>query len=118
VARLRLPPLSEAAVGRLSERAGRHTEDLYALTGGNPSLVTEALASKERGVPVTVSDAVLSRAARLAPVSRAVLEIVSVVPAKTEMWLLSDIIGPDTAALEECISAGMLRLLVQRRFIT
>ena len=109
VTRLRLLPLSQAAVNTLAERAGRPIEDLYAVTGGNPFFVTEALASKERGVPVTVSDAVLSRAARLSPVSRAVLELVSVVPARTEMWLLDDAISTDTAAIEECISAGMLR---------
>lgn len=109
VARLRLPPLSEDAVERLAESAGRGIEDLYAVTGGNPFFVTEALESKEPGVPVTVHDAVVSRAARLSPASRAVLELVSVVPARTEMWLLDDTISPETAALEECVSAGMLR---------
>jgi predicted ATPase len=58
VVRLRLPPLSEAAVGQLAERAGRPSEDLYTVTGGNPFFVTEALASKEPGVPVTVRDTV------------------------------------------------------------
>jgi len=109
VARFRLLPLSQAAVNGLAEREGRPIGDLYAVTGGNPFFVTEALASREPGVPVTVSDAVLSRAARLSPVSRAVLELVSVVPARTEMWLLDDAISPDTGALEECVSAGMLR---------
>ncbi|HET8675561.1 MAG TPA: AAA family ATPase, partial [Blastocatellia bacterium] len=109
VARLRLPPLSEAAVEWLAERAGQRIEDLYAVTGGNPFFVTEALASKEPGVPVTVRDAVFSRAARLLPDARAVLELVSVVPARTEMWLLNEAISPDTAALEECIGAGVLR---------
>src|SRR6185369_10012415 len=109
VARLRLPPLSESGVHTLADRAGRHIEDLYAVTGGNPFFVTEALASKESGVPVTVSDAVLSRAARLSRASRAVLELVSVVPARAEIWLLNDTISPGTAALEECVSAGMLR---------
>ena len=79
------------------------------MTGGNPFFVTEALASKESGLPVTVRDAVLSRAARLSPASRAVLELISVIPARTEMWLLDETISPDTAAVEECVSAGMLR---------
>ncbi|HTG91968.1 MAG TPA: AAA family ATPase [Pyrinomonadaceae bacterium] len=109
VARLRLPPLSEVGVNTLATRAGRYIEDLYTVTGGNPFFVTEALASKESGVPVTVRDAVVSRAARLSPEARKVLELVSVVPAKTERWLLEDTINPDTSALEECISAGMLR---------
>jgi DNA-binding CsgD family transcriptional regulator/tetratricopeptide (TPR) repeat protein len=110
VARLRLPPLSEAAVTRLAEGAGRRVEDLYEVTGGNPFFVTEALESKVAGVPVTVHDAVLSRAARLSPHARAVLELVSVVPARTEMRLLYDTISPATSMLEECISAGMLRV--------
>ena len=109
LARLRLPPLSEAAVERLAEEAGRQLEELYAVTGGNPFFVTEALASKESGVPVTVRDAVMSRAARLSPASSAVLQLVSVVPARTEIWLLNDTISPELAALEECVSAGMLR---------
>ena len=93
--RLRLPPLSEDAVKRLAERAGRRTEDLYGVTGGNPFFVTEALESRAPGVPVTVRDAVLSRAARLSPAARAVLELVSVVPTRTEMWLLYDAISPE-----------------------
>jgi DNA-binding CsgD family transcriptional regulator/tetratricopeptide (TPR) repeat protein len=109
VARLRLPPLSEDAVELMAEGAGRRPEELYAVTGGNPFFVSEALASKEPGVPVTVRDAVLSRAARLSPASRAVLELVSVVPARTEMWLLADTIRPEADAVGECIDAGVLR---------
>ena len=109
VMRLRLPPLSEAAVEQLAADAGRRVEDLHAVTGGNPFFVTEALASKESGVPVTVRDAVLSRAVRLSPACRAVLELVSVVPARTEMWLLDGAIRPQDSSIEECVSAGMLR---------
>jgi len=109
VARLRLPPLSVAGVNALAESAGRSIENLYAVTGGNPFFVTEALASKDSGVPVTVRDAVVSRAARLSSAARAVLELVSVVPAKTEMWLLDDTISPDTAVFDECVSGGILR---------
>ena len=109
VARLRLPPLSEAGVRTLAESEGRSVEDLYPVTGGNPFFVTEALASGEPGVPETVRDAVLSRAARLSPEARAVVELVSVVPARTETWLLNDTINPEPDVLEESISAGMLR---------
>jgi tetratricopeptide (TPR) repeat protein len=37
-----------------------------------------------------------------------VLELVSVVPAKAELWLLNETIGADTAALDECMAAGVL----------
>lgn len=109
VARLRLPPLSPDAVNTLAERAGRRFENLHAITTGNPFFVTEALANKEAGVPVTVSDAVLARAARLSQTSRTVLELVSVIPARTELWLLNEAINPDDAALDECVTSGMLR---------
>src|SRR5262249_32068480 len=109
VVRLRLLPLSEASVNKLAERAGRRIEDLYEVTGGNPFFVTEVLASKGTGIPSTVRDAVLSRAARLSHASRAVLEFVSVIPARTQMWLLNEAIHPDTALLEECLSSGILR---------
>ena len=109
VARFRLLPLSEASVNMLAERAGRRIEDLYEVTGGNPFFVTEALASKGAGIPSTVRDAVLSRAARLSPAARAVLELTSVVPARTQMWLLNGTIRPDEALLEECVSSGILR---------
>lgn len=110
VRRLRLPALSESAVDELAARAGKEMDDLYAVTGGNPFFVTEALASDEQGVPANVSDAVLSRLARLTPAARAVVELTSVVPTKAELWLLNDSINPTTAALEECANAGTLLL--------
>ena len=106
--RLRLPPLSEPAVDELAVRAGKRMDDLYAVTGGNPFFVTEALASQDEGVPVTVSDAVLSRLARLTPAARAVVELISVVPARAEMWLVNETINPTFALLEECADAGIL----------
>src|SRR5215831_21141015 len=109
IARLRLQPLSEAGVNALAENEGRRVEDLYAVTGGNPFFVIEALASKEPGVPETVRDAVLSRAARLSTAARLVVELVSVVPARTELWLLNDTISPETDILAEAVRAGMLR---------
>ena len=109
VTRVRLPPLSEAGVNTLAAGEGRVVEDLYPVTGGNPFFVTEALASKGAGVPETVRDAVLSRAARLSPDARAVMELVSVVPARTELWLLNDTINPEPRVLEESVGAGMLR---------
>jgi DNA-binding CsgD family transcriptional regulator/tetratricopeptide (TPR) repeat protein len=108
VRRLRLPALSEGAVDELAARAGKQMDDLYAVTGGNPFFVTEALASEEQGVPASVSDAVLSRLARLTPPARAVVELVSVVPTEAELWLVRDSISPTTAVLEECVDAGIL----------
>ena len=107
ISRLRLSPLSESGVNKLAKRAGKPIGDLFTVTGGNPFFVTEALASKTPGVPNTVRDAVISRARRLSASARAVLELVSIVPARTEMWLLNDagIVGP---AFDECVSSNML----------
>lgn len=110
VRRLRLPVLSPGAVDELAARAGKHLHDLYAVTGGNPFFVTEALAGEDQGVPASVSDAVLSRLARLTPPARTVVELISVVPAKAELWLLNESMNPTTAVLEECAAAGILRL--------
>jgi AAA ATPase domain len=110
VARLRLSPLSEQAVMRLAQQAHRSVEELYAITGGNPFFVTEVLASETTNVPTTVRDAVLARVARFSPAARTLLEVASVVPNKTERWLLEAVLDSAGPALEECLSSGMLSL--------
>src|SRR6266852_5408123 len=110
VARLRLVPLSEHAVTRLARQAHRSIEELYAITGGNPFFVTEVLAGDTPGVPMTVRDAVLARIARLSPAARTLLELASVVPTRTERWLLDAVLGAAVSALEECLTSGMLSL--------
>jgi DNA-binding CsgD family transcriptional regulator len=122
VTRLRLPPLSEAAVTALAQHAGRPGEKLYSVTGGNPFFLTEVLASPTTGVPTSVRDAVLTQVARLSQQARSVLEVVAVVPTKIEWWALEAIsrsaapgIGETTGQawqnwLEECLAAGMVHL--------
>ena len=107
---LHLPLLSKAAVSALAERRGLEGESVYRATGGNPFFVTEVLESKGQSVPVTVRDAVLSRASRLSPAARSVLELVSVVPAKAERWLLESVLAPAALVMDECICSGILRL--------
>ena len=107
--RMLLAPLSEAAVAQLAQRAGRPPQGLHGITGGNPLFVTEALAAPAESIPATVRDAVLARAARLAPAARAVAELACVVPGKTEAWLLEQTTHPDEAALEGCLRIGMVR---------
>src|SRR6185503_2373747 len=70
---------------------------------------TEALASKGAGVPATVRDAVLARAARLSPSARSALEAAAVIGSRSEPWLLSTIVGAESANVEECIARGMLQ---------
>jgi DNA-binding CsgD family transcriptional regulator/tetratricopeptide (TPR) repeat protein len=107
--RISLAPLSETAVTQLATRAGRPGVGLHGVTGGNPFFVTEVLASGSDAVPATVRDAVLARAARLAPAAREIAELVCVIPGKTEPWLLAPIVHPAEAAIEICLGAGMVQ---------
>ena len=111
VATLRMPlaPLSEAAVAQLAREAGRPAKGLHGITGGNPLFVTEVLAGGAATVPPTVRDAVLARAARLAPAARALAELVCVVPGRAESWLLAQAADADEAAIEGCLRIGMVR---------
>src|SRR6185503_392764 len=109
--RLALVPLSQLSVLELA-RATKHdvqTNDLYAITGGNPFFVTEVLESEGTGVPATVRDVVLARAARLSPGAREVLEAASIVPGRIEIQLLKSIVEPSVADIEECTERGLLR---------
>jgi DNA-binding CsgD family transcriptional regulator/tetratricopeptide (TPR) repeat protein len=108
VRRLRLEPLSEAAVAELARRAGRPATGLRALTGGNPLLVTEVLAAGDAGVPLTVRDLVLARLAGLPADAQEVVRLVAVVPTRTELWLLEQALGPPTPAVEAGVAAGLL----------
>ena len=109
VSRMRLTPLSQPAVGALARSYEVDPERLYRVTGGNPFFVTEALAAGG-GLqpPATVRDAVLARAARLAPPARALMETAAIVPPVAELWLLKAL-APDTLEhLDECLASGML----------
>ena len=119
VTRMTLEPLSLAAVTKLAAKAGRRAEQLYALTAGNPFLVTEALAV-EGDVPTeAVRDSTLARASRLCESARILLEAVSLFPRHAETAVVADLVkgGIDTG-LDDCVEKGMLSLeggLVQFR---
>jgi len=108
VRHLRLAPLSAAAVADLARRAGRAANGLHALTGGNPLLVTEVLAVRDTGVPLTVRDLVLARLAGLPPDAQEVVHLVAVVPTRTELWLLDEALRPASAAVDASVAAGLL----------
>lgn len=95
VRRIRLPLLSASAVEQLALRAGRPSAGLHALTGGNPFFVTEVLGAESQVVPASVQDAVFARATRLGVEARAVLDWISVVPGRTERWLVDATLGRD-----------------------
>jgi DNA-binding CsgD family transcriptional regulator len=107
--RMSLFPLSETAVAELARQAGQDARDLHRISAGNPFFVTEALAAVADTVPVSVRDAVLARAMRLTPEARKIAELASVVPGKTESWLLDQTVAVDEAAIEDCMRIGMVR---------
>jgi DNA-binding CsgD family transcriptional regulator/tetratricopeptide (TPR) repeat protein len=108
VGRLKLDRLSPDAVARLAEPHGVDAGELYRKTAGNPFFVVEALATGARGIPDTVREAVLARAARLSPAGGSLLEAVAVVPPQAELWLLEALAGDATERLDECLTSGML----------
>jgi DNA-binding CsgD family transcriptional regulator len=111
VERMTLEPLSLAAVTSLAAKAGRRAEQLYALTAGNPFLVTEALAV-EGDVPTeAVRDSTLARASRLCESARVVLEAVSLFPRHAETAVVADLVkGVIDTGLDDCVEKGMLSL--------
>ena len=109
VAHLEVPPLSADAVAVLAEPTGTDPAALFARTGGNPFFVTEALAAADAALPASIRDAVLARSARLSESARSLLDAVAVVPGRTEVWLLDALGAVPAGAVDECLSAGMLR---------
>src|SRR5438045_1057412 len=83
--RVHVEPLSPRAVQQL---AGDRSAELYELTGGNPFYVPEVLASGAAGVPPTVRDAVLARAANLTPEARRLIELACLIPGRAEQTLI------------------------------
>ncbi len=110
IARLAPQPLSVDAVRQLIGSREVDPLELHRRTGGNPFFVTEVLAAGAGGVPETVLDAVLTRAARLKPSARAVLDAAAVAGPRVEPWLLEDIAAAERGSVEECLATGVLRV--------
>lgn len=109
IARLSLAPLSESSVAKLAHDSGRDATDIYSITGGNPFFVRELLSASGEAVPETVRDAVLARVARCSEPARAVAEFVSLLPGKTELWLLESLLA--TEGVIDAVEGGLLRHL-------
>jgi DNA-binding CsgD family transcriptional regulator/tetratricopeptide (TPR) repeat protein len=108
VSRLRLAPLSPAAVAQLAEPHGVDSDELYRKTAGNPFFVVEALATQGDEVPDTVKDAVFARTARVSGAAKQLLESVSIVQGPVELWLLEALAREAIDGLDECMTSGML----------
>lgn len=108
VRRLTLAPLSLEGVRRLIGERPFDAESLHRQTGGNPFYVTEVLAADNQGVPPTVRDAVLARAARLSLSGRAVLNAAAVIGQRVEPWLLAEVTRAEAGAVDESLETGLL----------
>jgi len=108
VSRLSVPRLSLEAVRGLAAPSGSDGDAIHRLTQGNAFYVTEILAAGGGALPETVRDAVLARVAGLDPAARRLLEVVAVVPSRTELWLLESVTGAEFEHLDDCLTAGIL----------
>ncbi|MEQ6903609.1 AAA family ATPase [Nocardioides sp. YIM 152588] len=121
--RIDLSPLTPEGVARLvaehdPAETGGDAADLYAVTGGNPFFVTEALAAGTGALPQTVRDAVLARASRLGEDARRALEVVALAGSRAEADLLDDVLtglvgagrlGAGLGVLDEALERGLVR---------
>ncbi|MCM0678365.1 LuxR C-terminal-related transcriptional regulator, partial [Micromonospora phytophila] len=82
----------------------RSATSVYGVTGGNPLLVAEMLATAAVGVPPTVRDLMLSRLSGMSPAAREVAGLVSVVPSCVEPTVLDT----RAAGVDECMAHGVL----------
>lgn len=108
VRRLALKPLSVTAVRQLAGERDIDAQSLHQQTSGNPFFVTEVLAEGGSGIPDTVRDAVLARAARLSLSGRAVLNAAAVIGQRIEPWLLQEVVQAEVAAVDESLALGIL----------
>ena len=108
--RVELSRLSRDGVAELAGESVTDVEHLYRITGGNPFYVTEVLASSATGLPSTVRDAVIARAAQLNPESRQFLDLAAVVGARIDYELLENVQGIDEGALGFCTATVSCRL--------
>ena len=106
--RIDLPPLSPAGVRHLAEGTTYSPEELHRLTGGNPFFLTEVLGCSCDEVPVSASDAVLARVARLDETARRLLEIASLDGYRVDADLVCAATGSTGGTLDELVSAGLL----------
>jgi DNA-binding CsgD family transcriptional regulator/tetratricopeptide (TPR) repeat protein len=103
-----LPPLSDRAVDQLARGKGVEPTELYRLTGGNPFYVTEVLEAGDGSVPMSASEAVLARIARLSGKARRLLDAAAVIGTRVDLTVLREVAGNDADAIDECISTGTL----------
>jgi DNA-binding CsgD family transcriptional regulator/tetratricopeptide (TPR) repeat protein len=108
-ARIPMPPLSLRAIERLIEDTPRNAAEVHQVTGGNPFFVRELLSAPKDAVPQTVRDAVLARLMQCTEGAREVAELVSLLPGRTEPWVIRAILGDAGDAADQAVACGLLK---------
>ena len=108
VTRISVPPLSIAAVATLADGTAVDAASLHARTGGNPFFVVEVLAGEHSGLPPTVRDTILARAARLGGPARDCLDAAAVLGRHATAELIASVGDGDAPAIDECIATDLL----------
>lgn len=107
--RIELRPLSKNAVAQMARGHGAVTQHFFEMTGGNPFQVTEYLAADGEGVPRSILEVTVARAALLPAHARRTLECASIFPRQIDEELLRLIAeDPDHSGVEACLASGML----------
>ena len=112
--RIGLDRLSRDAVAELAAGHAVNADELHRLTGGNPFFVTEILAAgpdtlANSALPRSVSEAVWGRLARLSAPARDTAHAATICGPHAGARLLEKVCPGATAALDECLDAGVLR---------
>ena len=108
-ARIPMPPLSLGAIEELIEDSPRDAAEVHQVTGGNPFFVRELLSAPKDAVPQTVRDAVLARLMQCSEGAREVAELVSLLPGRTEPWVIRAILGDAGDAADQAVACGLLK---------
>src|SRR4051794_17200290 len=104
VARLGGPGLTPAPAARLVAGTAVDAAEAHRLTGGNAFLVDQLV--RGGGVTASVRDAVAARVARLAPATRELVELASVIRSRAPAALLGDAWD----RIDEAVTAGLLQV--------
>ncbi|HEU5267984.1 MAG TPA: LuxR C-terminal-related transcriptional regulator [Jatrophihabitans sp.] len=105
--RLKVPPLTEPGVAAMLAGSPLDPGEVFRLTAGNAYFVTELLANRESR-PASVRDAVLGRAARLAPNGRWVLDVASQLGLRCDAAVLAAAGGEQADGVDDCVERGLL----------
>lgn len=105
--RVTLPPLSRAAVAQMADESTWDPDELYALTGGNPFFVTEALAGAD-ALSAPLVDVVLAHVQQLDHAGIELIEQLSVMPTVASHAFVERLCGEAAGALVEAERHGLL----------